>query len=391
MNATTITATSELIRTINRSAVLDLIRLNGPLSRAELARRTGASLSTVMRVVDELMAEDLIMDAGSGQSTGGRPGSLVGFNHTGFAVVAVDLGGTKIYGTLTDLGGNVQHEISMPTGADSLQDLTGVIETLADVPRPSGQKIMGIGVGVPGVTAPDGTVMNAPALGWKDVPLSAILAGRFDHPVFIENDVNLATLGEYGFGAGQGVENLINIFIGTGIGAGIIIGGALYRGFNCAAGEVGHMVPGPEFLGREFAGFGALETVAAGNGIAQRARQAAQDAGSPGDALTTRDVFDAARDGEPWAVRLVDEAVDYLALTVANVSVLLDPELILLGGGMMESADLLFEPLRSRIEGLIHRTPQLALSSLGPRATVLGATMLVLTAVTGSTAVRQLP
>lgn len=387
------TATSDLIRAINRSAVLDLIREDGPVSRAQLARDTGVSLSTVMRIVEELMDDELVVDAGSGESTGGRPGGLVGFNSSGFVVVAIDMGGTKIYGTLTDLGGRIQHEISIPSGEGSLQELIKLIGELLEAPRLRGQKIMGIGIGVPGVTTPDGTVTVAPGLGWQDLPLKDILAQHFNYPVFIENDVNLAALGEYGFGAGQGAKNLVSIFVGTGIGAGIVIGGALYRGFNCAAGEIGYMVPSTEFLGKQYAGFGALEEVASGTGIARKARQILRASGLPGDdgKLTAREVFDAARSGEPWAVKLVDQTVDYLTLAIANVSAFLDPELIVLSGGVMESADLIFEPVCNRLEGLMPKLPRVVLSSLGPKATALGATMLVLTAITGATAVRQLP
>jgi glucokinase-like ROK family protein len=388
-----VTATSELIRTINRSTILDLIREKGPISRAELSRKVGVSQSTVMRVVDELTDEELVLPAGSGKSTGGRPGSLVEFNETGFAVVAVDLGGTKIYGSLTDLGGTIQHEISVPSVQESLSELIRLIDSLLKTPRPSGQKVMGIGIGAPGVTLPNGVVTLAPGLGWKSMSLKSILAERFDYPVYVENDVNLAALGEYGFGAGRGVQNLVSIFVGTGIGAGIIIGGALYRGHNCSAGEIGYMVPSTEFLGKEYAGFGALEDVASGTGIADKARGVLMevDGSIPTDDLTAKDVFEAARSGEDWAVRIVDETVDYLTIAVANVSAFLDPEMIVLSGGVMESADLIFEPVQARLEGLMPKLPELVLSSLGPKATVLGATMLVMTAVTGSTAVKQLP
>jgi predicted NBD/HSP70 family sugar kinase len=133
--------------------------------------------------------------------------------------------------------------------------------------------------------------------------------------------------------------------------------------------------------------------VASGTGIADKGRQILMevDGSVPTDDLTAKDVFEAARRGEDWAVRIVDETVDYLTVAVANVSAFLDPEMIVLSGGVMESADLIFEPVQARLEGLIPKLPELVLSSLGPKATVLGATMLVLTAVTGSTAIKQLP
>lgn len=387
------TATSGLMRTINRSLILDLIRREGPISRAELARRTEVSLSTVMRVTDELCDERLVIDAGNAQSTGGRPGSLVDFNRSGFGVVSIDLGGTKIYGAVTDLGGVIQFERSLPShGMDSIEALSLLIEDLLKAPRPDGQEIMGIGVGAPGVTLPEGIVTLAPGLGWKDMPLKDILSERFNVPVFVENDVNLAALGESGYGVGQGVMNFISIFVGTGIGAGIIIDGALYRGHNFSAGEIGYLVPSTDSLGEAYAGFGALEDVASGTGIAHQAIRYLKEKGMevPKDGLTSKDVFEACRAGESWACNIVDETVDYLTVAIANANALLDPELIVLSGGVMESADLVFEPVIKRLQGLMPNSPNLVMSSLGPKATVLGATMLVLRSVTESTSVQKL-
>lgn len=387
-------ASSELMRDINRSLILDLIREKGPVSRADLSRNSNVSLSTVMRVVDELTSEGLVIPAGSGKSTGGRPGSLIEFNTTGLCVVSIDLGGTKIYGALTDLGGTIQYELSRSsTGNDGLEELVALIQELISAPRPEGQIILGVGVGAPGVTLPEGIVTLAPGLGWKDMPLRDILTERFEIPVFVENDVNLAALGEYGFGAGLGARNFITIFVGTGIGAGIIIDGALYRGHNYAAGEIGYLLPSTDFLGEKYLGFGALEDVASGTGIVMQARKVLSEQGEIKSAgnLTAKDVFDACRKGDDWARKVVNDTVDYLTIAIANANALLDPEIIILSGGVMESADLIFEPVQERLKGLMPNTPKLVMSALGPKATVLGATMLVLTAVTRSTTVHHLP
>jgi glucokinase len=173
---------------------------------------------------------------------------------------------------------------------------------------------------------------------------------------------------------------MIIIAIGTGIGAGIIIDGALYRGSHEASGEIGNMVPGREFLGKNYQDFGALETVASGTGIAERARQSLRS--EPGninlDTLLSEDVFDAARQGQKWAWKVIDETVDYLAIAIANLTAAFDPELIVLGGGVSRSADLLVEPILKRINGALPRLPRLAVSTLGPRATVMGAVTTVL-------------
>lgn len=391
-------ATTGLMRNINRSAILELIRENSPIARAQIARKLNMSLPTVMRIVDDLMDEDLVRLCGVDESTGGRPSPLLEFNGNAYAVVGVDLGGTKMFGTVADLAGAIQYELYKPHAdgsdpRDYLEQLCQFIETLLDAPRPSGQRIRGIGVGAPGLTlSPEGVVTWAPSLGWRDLPLQAMLSERFDMPVLVENDVNLTALGELGFGAGRGARNLVSIAVGTGIGAGIIIGGALYRGHNQAAGEVGYLLPGGEFLGRRYDQFGALESLASGTGVADRACQLLKQKGLPipGE-LSAHDVFAAARDGEAWAQQVVSETVDYLSLAIASVSALLDPEVIILGGGVARSADLLIEPILRRIEGGVPFVPRLVASSLGRRAAAMGAIMLVLNATGEYFVVKRLP
>jgi glucokinase-like ROK family protein len=392
-------ATASLMRSINRSAILQFIQENSPIARSQIARQLDMSLPTVMRIVDNLIEEDLVRSCdGYGQSTGGRPPSLVEFNGKAYSVVGMDLGGTKMFGTVADLSGTIQHELYIAHRKDDgpsdyVERLCEIIETLLDAPRPPGQRIRGMGIGVPGVTLiPEGIVTWAPSLGWRDLPLQEILNDRFDVPVFVENDVNLAALGELGFGAGRGAQNLVTIAVGTGIGAGIIIGGILYRGHNQAAGEVCYMLPGTEFLGRHYDEFGALECLASATGVVKRARQLMMQEGmSILEELSAEDVFAAARSSEPWAQQVVSETVDYLSLAIANISATLDPEVIILGGGVAHSADLLIEPILQRIEGVVPFVPRLVASPLERRAVVMGAIMLVLNLTTEYFAVKQLP
>lgn len=385
------------MRSINRSAVLEVFRQNSPIARSEIANRLKVSLPTVMRIVDDLMAEDLVRPHGSSEATRGRPRSLLEFNGKAYAVIGVDLGGTRMFGALADLSGTIQHEIRVPLDAgnrdSSMQRLCSLIQTLLDVPRPPGQRIRGIGIGAPGVTlCEQGIVTWAPSLGWRDLPLREILCDHFNLPVLVENDVNLAALGELGYGAGQGVRDLVCIAIGTGIGAGIIIDGSIYRGHNEASGEIGYMVPGIEFLGRRYDQYGALETLASGTGVAERARQllVTQGIPIPPEGLDAEYVFAAARAGQDWAQHVVNETADYLSLAIANVSALLNPELIILGGGMARSADLLIKLILRRLDGVIPCMPRLVASPLGRRAAVMGAITLVLNATTEQFVVKRL-
>ncbi len=383
-------ATASLIRRLNRSAILDLIREHSPISRSEIARQLNMSMPTVMRVVDALQEEDLVRWSGNSQPTGGRPGNLLEFNADGYAVLGLDLGGSKMFGTVADLGGKIQSEIYRPwQGNNPDETLEQVCELIADLlaqPRPASQKIRGIGVGAPGITLYEqGVVTWAPSLGWRNLPLKDILQERFGFPVVVENDVNLAALGEYGFGAARHASSAACIAVGTGIGAGIVIERKIYRGYNQSAGEVGYLPPDVSYLGRCYDTFGALESIASGSGVERRARQLLQQQHLPlpEQGPSAEEVFKAARLGEAWARQVVAETVDYLAFTVAVISTVLDPQVIVLGGGVARSADLLIKPILSRLEGVIPTRPNLVPSSLGSRAAVMGAIMLVLDTTTG--------
>jgi predicted NBD/HSP70 family sugar kinase len=168
---------------------------------------------------------------------------------------------------------------------------------------------------------------------------------------------------------------MITVAIGTGIGAGIIIDGALYRGASEASGEIGNMLTGSEFLGRNYLDFGALESVASGTGIADRARISLKNIRSAEELenLTAEDVFEAAKQKQEWALIIIDETVDYLAVAIANLQVVFDPELIILGGGVSRSAEMLVDPILHRMEGAIPTLPKLVVSSLGLKAGVMGA------------------
>jgi glucokinase len=290
------------------------------------------------------------------------------------------MGGTKIFGALSDLGGTILDEVNIAqhgtSGEDSFNRLTMLIDELLASPKLDGRQVHGIGVGAPGITLhKQGIVTWANTLHWKDFPLKTRLSDRYPYPITVDNDVNLAALGELWFGAGQNVQNMVMIAIGTGIGAGIIIDGALYRGASEASGEIGNMLPGREFLGRNFEDFGALESVASGTGIANRARSILKGIRSPDELenLTAEDVFEAAKQGQDWACTIINETVDYLAIAIANLTVSFDPELIVLGGGVSRSADMLVEPILERMQGAIPTLPKLVVSSLGLRAGVMGA------------------
>jgi glucokinase-like ROK family protein len=375
-----LTITAADMREINRSAILEIIRRESPIARSAIAERLDVSLPTVMRIVDELIAEGYVRPQGSTQWSGGRRRTLLEFNAENFVVIGVDLGGTKLYGAISDFGGNILDEIDSgrhgTSGEENYDRLIELIDALLASPKLGNRRVRGIGVGAPGITLHQaGIIKWAYSLNWRDFPLKARLAEHYGLPITVDNDVNLAALGELWFGAGQNIQNMILIVSGAGIGAGIIIDGALYRGSSEASGEIGNFIPGREFFGRNYQDFGALETVASGTGIVARARRSLQSEREAAElaSLTADDVFVAARQGQAWAKSIIDEIVDYFAIAIANLAVSFDPQLIVLGGSISPFADLLIEPILKRLEGTLPTLPNLVVSRLGLRAGVMGA------------------
>jgi predicted NBD/HSP70 family sugar kinase len=375
-----LTITAADMREINRSAILEIIRRESPIARSAIAERLDVSLPTVMRIVDDLIEEGYVRPQGSTEWSGGRRRPLLEFNAERFVVIGVDMGGTKFYGAISDFGGNIIDEIDMgrhrTSSEGNYERLTELIDTLLASPKLGNRHVRGIGVGAPGITLhEEGIVKWAYSLDWRDFPLKARLSKHYGLPITVDNDVNLAAMGELWFGAGQNIQNMILIYSGAGIGAGIIIDGALYRGAREASGEIGNFLPGREFLGKNYQDFGALEKVASGIGIVERARARLKSRWDPAEleSLTADDVFLAARHDQAWARSIMNETLDYFAIAIANLAVAFDPQLIVLGGSVSAFPDLFIDPIIHRLEGTIPTPPRLVVSKLGLRAGVMGA------------------
>ncbi len=371
----TITATE--MRGINRSAILEIIRRESPIARTTIAKRLDISLPTVMRIVDQLIEEGFVRPHGETEWSGGRRRPLLEFNSHGNVVLGVDMGGTKLYGALSEISGRIIAESEVDRqgaeGEDCYKLLVKLIDDLLACPELKGRRVRGIGVGAPGITRHrEGVVKWAYALNWRDFPLKERLHKRYKLPITVDNDVNLAALGELWFGVGQDAQNMVLITIGAGIGAGIIVDGTLYRGYHEASGEIGHMIPGREFLGKRYEDFGVLESLASVTGMIEKLPKSAA-ANRSAEA-----VFEAASRGQAWGRTVLDDVIDYLAIAIGNVSVMLDPELIVLGGALTPYAGRLTEPITKRMQGTIPSVPKLQASDLGLRATVMGAIVTVL-------------
>lgn len=374
------TITLAEVREINRSSILELIRRENPISRAQISEDLGVSLASVIRIVDELMEEGLVIEDAKKEWSGGRKRTRVCFNGTQHLVVGVDLGGTDIYGAVADFNGNVlyeiRHENRETESEGNFELLCSVVDQALAFAQTTSFTVKGIGIGVPGIIVPEtGVISIAPALAWNDFPLKERLLKRYPIPITIENDVNLAALGEIWFGSDEEISNLVLLTIGTGIGAGIVINGAVYHGKRNMAGEVGYFLPDRSYLGRQFNGFGALEQLASSHGIAERAREVLHGMRPEEElqALTAQKVLDAFRHGTDWGDIVMKDTLDYLALLITAIATILDPDVILLGGGISSSAEFLIQPIQDRLHGVLPRMPVIRPSKLGDQAAIMGA------------------
>lgn len=378
---------AKLMQQLNTSLVLEVIREKGPISRSELARLTELSNPAVSALLEPLLRDGVVREIGTDASTGGRPARLLAFNARAGCLVGIDVGGTTIVGAVVDLAGNILNSMSCPSarGEQSVNIVLDLIEELiksACVPQDA---LWGIGVGIPGVTDVDGQrVTHAPAVGWDDVHIGRIIRDRFGVPFFADNDVNCFARGELWRGMLKGVTNGVAIAVGTGVGVGLIIDGRVYQGTHNAAGEVGYWLLGSLGPIEKPTGFGPLESIAAGPGIAGQARRDLEaDAqlaprlrdmvGGDLSKITAREVFEAALLRDEYCEKLVEQTTAYLGILTANIASLLDVEKVVIGGGLSRAGNQLLVPIRNIVETLCPYPPQIELSTLREDAAILGA------------------
>ncbi len=271
-------------------------------------------------------------------------------------VLGIDLGGTNIKGALLDFQGSIIEKYEIATLANGGSEVVAdrIVQVARILMKDRRQEVVGMGIGVPG--QPDqsnGSVIFAPNLRWRNVPLIPMLKAALDFPMYLENDGNAAALGEKWCGAGRTALNMVAITIGTGIGGGIIINGRLYRGASGSAGEIGHTVILPDGPQCNCGNRGCLETFTAAPALARQARlaidmgRATSLAGLANPAA--KDVFAAAAKGDAVALEIIQQMTYYLGLGIANLINMLNPDMVVIGGGVSRAGDLLFKPLRETV------------------------------------------
>ncbi|WP_374713392.1 ROK family protein [Symbiobacterium terraclitae] len=394
MTRRVVTGNSDLIRQLNRSLVLDVIRRQGPVSRAEVRRVTGLNFTTVTNAVADLIADDLVKEVGLGTSSGGRKPVLLTLNPTARYVLGCELQSAKLVIGLFDLAGNLVGRVQKPKCPRTSPDeavariAEGVREVLAAA-GVSAEKVEGLGVAAPGpLDAESGVLLTPPNMvGWQNVPLRQLLEEVTGLSVMLEKDGNAAAAGEVWFGAGKAVRNLILIIVDDGIGAGIVIGGQLYRGKG-GAGEIGHGTLDLDGPRCSCGNHGCLEALASGFALGRKAAELirrgvnSQLADLAESGIGTEHILAAAEAGDKLAADLLDECGRMLGIAVANTVNMYNPELIVLAGRLAQRSPIVLERAlqlgRARAFPVLSNQVRIVRSGLGDDFLVRGAASLIL-------------
>jgi glucokinase len=313
-------------------------------------------------------------------------------------IVGVDLGGTTTKLAFINMDGEILHKWEIPTdnsneGQNITTNIANAIDDKLGECNETKTKLAGIGMGAPGpINYETGVVLNVVNLGWQDnFPLQESLHSLTGLPVAIENDANCAALGEMWNGAGKGASDLVCVTLGTGVGGGVISNGNIVRGINGAAGEIGHITSIP-FGGApcNCGKSGCLETIASATGIVRLAENEVSKPESKGQLavvfaqngkVTAKDVFDNARNGDKLAKKILNEVTFHLGFALANIANTLNPEMIVLGGGVSRAGDILLDGVKANFSkftfSAARESTRLSLATLGNDAGVIGAAWLI--------------
>lgn len=374
--------------------VLRLIWEERRISRADIARTTGLSRSTVTELVDALLTTGLVAETGVGPSRGGRPPIVLEFQDAAGCLLGVDMGAAHVSVALTDLRGEVLawEHVLHPVRTDP----EGTRRLIADLcarclasRTGSRRRLVGIGIAVPSPVDPEHPDQLSEIVlpDWKGRTGFKSVAQRFKVPLLVDNDANLGALAERWWGAGRGIDDFAYVKVATGVGGGHFVGGRIYRGATGVAGEIGHMAIDPQGKPCICGLRGCLATLVGAPALVDRAVELR--ARHPKSVLgrtrpTMEEVEDAALAGDPLGLQVVQEAAGHLGIAIAGLLNLMNPKLVIISGGLARLGDLLLDPLRDVI---LNRTlvssriaANVTTSELGPRSIAIGAATLVLDA-----------
>jgi glucokinase-like ROK family protein len=385
-------ATQQQTKAHNTRLVLKTIYDQGKISRAEVARSTHLTKTTVSSIVSNLIQNELVEESGIGVSVGGKPPILLNVVENSRYFIGIDLAESEFRGAIVNLRGGIMERINIPIDNRDGKDALGLVYDLIEGLMVSSEKtISGIGIGTPGLMNPEkGIVINAVNLDWKDLPLAETLIERYHLPVYIANDSQVAALAEFTFGDTANGENLFLIKLGRGIGSGIVIKGSLYYGDEFGAGEIGHVVVEPDGERCRCGNHGCLETLVSTQAIKKRAGLIVlenQDGilskliSSP-DEITTEVLLQAYQKGDNqvealinWTGETIGEALAHTVATLNINTVVVSGSLARFGGGIRNPIE---ESIRKALFPAIAQKTKIVISKLGADIVILGAASLLL-------------
>lgn len=390
---TRITNKRQLVSLHNKAVVLNLIywSKNG-ISRTQLYEKTDIRPTTISRLTSELLSEGLIRVCGYAQSTGGRRQELLSINRKAGYVIGIDIGAAEIVGLTSDLKAGIIQKIVQPTSSKGKQAILSQVENIVTALSKETSNIIGLGIVTVGLLDTRKGVLRLAANinGWVDVPLKTWAEEKFDLPVFIEGSVKAMALCEKWYGAARNAEDFILVNIGAGVGCSVISGGKIHRGVSETAGEIGHIFIKEDTPLCRCGHRGCLETLISGPAIARTARDSLSKGisssifpeGKRPDEVTAKDVAEAAHRGDKLATEIFEKAGQYLGYGLTTLINLINPEMIIIGGGVSKAGRLLLEPVEKTVQQCALQIPrnavQIRLSSFGDLQGALGATTLVL-------------
>ena len=370
--------TPRLLRAHNERALLECLRSAGPSSRPGLARIAGLSKPTVSQALANLESVGLVRPVGPASPSLGRTAMLYEVDPTAGYVVGIDIGRAWIRVAAADLSGEIvarrDERNRARSGSALVRSVAAVAHEVVEAAGLTWKQVAHTVVGGPGVFDPDSDrLRHAPNVpGWSRPGVMSELREALPPTVALDNDANLAAVGERSYGSGRDARTFVYVSVGTGIGMGVIIDGELYRGAHGAAGEVGYLPLGEDgaggAAGRDARRRGILEEAASADAVVRTAKRLGMQG-----ATSAKRVFAAARAGDELALAAVDAEAQRLALVVGTVAAIVDPEFVLLGGGVGSNIDLLRPPLERRLGELTPLAPPVAEGELGQDAIVLGA------------------
>ncbi|MBB6673256.1 ROK family transcriptional regulator [Cohnella nanjingensis] len=370
----TTTGDQALIKRMNTAIVLEAILREAPLSRANISELTGLNKATVSSLVQDLIDNQLVRETGIGASSGGRKPVMLEFVATAGYAVGIDLGVNYLRGVLTDLLGTVVAERTLPLIGVQPEEVFGIlrpfIQGLIDAAPGSAFGIVGIGVGVPGLVDRQGTVLYAPNMDWRDVPLRDALNRTFGIPVMIDNEANVGAIGEMKYGIGRGVSNLVYVSVGIGIGTGLILHKELYKGASGFSGEMGHLSIEANGKPCRCGNQGCWELYASEQALLERAAEAGYTGGLD-------ELLAAAEAGDEAVRGMFAEIGRALGVGISNIVNVFNPNAVLIGNRMSRARVWLEDAVRETVErralNFHLRNVHLLYAELGERSAVMGA------------------